>query len=72
MDGQYPALPRFRKLALLLIVPEHDEWHAILFTNVIQSKLGDLANSLFVQRQLEGLFSYRTSAVDRLLANNGA
>lgn len=32
--------------------------------------LGDLANALFVHRQLEGLFSYRTSAVDQLLENN--
>ncbi len=26
--------------------------------------LGDFANTLFVRRQLEGLFSYRTSAVE--------
>lgn len=34
--------------------------------------LGDVANSLFVQRQLEGLFRFRTTAVDTLFGNNGA
>lgn len=48
----------------------------VLMTDIVHYRipfgwLGDIANSLFVQRQLDDLFTYRTSAVDSLLENKG-
>lgn len=50
--------------------------NGVLMTDIVHYRvplgwLGDIANSLFVQRQLEDLFTYRTSAVDSLLENKG-